>query len=83
MNEGGGGVVLWVKSRNSFTEVTHSDEVSIRSEIIWVEVELHGHWKLLLSSFYHRPNVDNTSQLEALQPSLETVILKLRVPTNH
>ena len=43
MNEGGGGVVLWVKSRNSFTEVTHSDEVSIRSEIIWVEVELHGH----------------------------------------
>ena len=36
-------------------------------------MELHGHRKLLLSSFYRRPNV-NTSQLDALLSALETVV---------
>ena len=74
MNVGGGGVALLVKTCYSSIEDTPTDEASISSEIIWVEVELHGHRKLLLSSFYRRPNVNNTSQLEALQLSLETVM---------
>ena len=54
LNDGGGGVALLVKSCYSSTEVTPTDEVSSNSEILWVEVELHGHRKLLLSSFYRR-----------------------------
>ena len=58
-------MALLVKSCYSFTEVTPTDEASISSVIMWVEVELHGRRRLLLSSFYRGRNVNDTSQLEA------------------
>ena len=83
MNEGGGGVALLVKSCHSSTKVTPADEASISSELMWVEVELHGHRKLLTFSFYHRLNVNNSSQLEVRQSSLETIMSNYSGPTNH
>ena len=77
-NEGGGGVALLVKSCYSSTDITPNDESSANSELIWVEVELHGHKKLLLSNYYRRPNISNTSQLEALQSSIESVLSKYK-----
>ena len=69
-NEGGGGVALLIRSCYSSTEATLPDTCS-GSEIIWVEIELRNHKKLLVSSFYRRPNEHTTAQLKFLQLSVE------------
>jgi len=78
-NEGGGGVALLIRSCYSSTEVTLPDTCS-GSEIIWVEIELRNHKKLLVSSFYRRPNDHTTAQLESLQLSIESVLSRYKSP---
>jgi len=50
------------------------------SEIIWVEIELRNHKKLLVSSFYWRPNDHTTAQLKSLQLSTESVLSRYKSP---
>ena len=78
-NEGGGGVALLIHSCYSSTEVTIPDTCS-GSEIIWVEIELRNRKKLLVSSFYRRPNDHTTAQLESLQLSIEFVLSRYKSP---
>ena len=78
-NEGGGGVALLIRSCYSSTEVTLPDMCS-GSEIIWVEIELRYHKKLLVSSFYRPPNDHTTAQLESLQLSTESVLSRYKSP---
>jgi len=75
----GGGVALLIRSCYSSTEVTLPDTCS-GSEIIWVEIELRNHKKLLVSSFYRRPNDHTTAQLESLQLSIEFVLSRYKSP---
>ena len=78
-NEGGGGVALLIRSCYPSTEVTLPDMCS-GSEIIWVEIALRNHKKLLVSSFYRRPNDHTTAQLEYLQLSIEHVLSRYKSP---
>jgi len=78
-NEGGGGVALLIRSCYPSTEVTLPDTCS-GSEIIWVEIALRNHKKLLVSSFYRRPNDHSTAQLEYLQLSIEHVLSRYKSP---
>ena len=62
---GGGGVILLIKSCYASTEVTPED-TDRTCELIWVEVEMRDHKKLLVSSFYRRPGDRSFDHLESL-----------------
>ena len=76
---GGGGVILLIKSCYASTEVTPED-TDRTCELIWVEVEMRDHKKLLVSSFYRRPGDRSVDHLESLHSSLSRVQSRYRSP---
>ena len=76
---GGRSVILLIKSCYASPDVTPED-TDRTCELIWVEVEMRDHKKLLVSSIYRRPGDRSVDHLESLHSSLSRVQSQYRSP---